>query len=341
MPKMNFRLLLISLLFLPFSSYINSQSIGWRINYNGIFDNREFFNSYIDHETFFLNNLALTGKINIDPENNVEGGINIVKDFGTNKLTNKNLILFFKHHSENIDFILGSFPHREVRELPFWMMDPAYFYYNPTVEGIQIKQKSDLINNEIYINWTSKQDSFIRESFYIAGGGDLEVNQFSFKYDYILNHLAKPLIEDTTTINDNLGFSIESLYRLHIKENMKINISAGLIQTFDRTRSVNTWNSPTSFFTNLKLRYKSITWENHFKSGEGSLFIHGLKLYNAKEHGRTSLSYNPQLSDQIYAFGTFGVHFIDNSIDYSQEIGIKVQLGKDYELGKLISVKNL
>jgi len=299
----------------------------WNVGMEGILDNREYFNQYTDHQTIFGSRVFLSGGLSINEHHQLVGGIDYFYEFGTlEDYHTPKMILYYKGHKDPLTFYFGSFHRKNLLNYPLVLLSDTLNYFRPNIEGIYLCYSKSRINQNIWIDWTSRQTSDIRETFLAGESGLYNVGIFYMKQYMIMYHHAKPgnsipgdNIRDNGGLSASLGMNLNNFIPLD-----SCSFSIGSVLSYDRIRGIYDLEFPFGILCELDLKYKKIGLSGKYYNGEGHKVLYGDGLYKAKSYGRIDIYYYPFYSKDINSKFGFSFHFIDGEINYSQAIIIQI-----------------
>ena len=106
-------------------------------------------------------------------------------------------------------------------------------------------------------------------------------------------------------------------------------VSVGALVSLDRIRNVyEGYQTPAGLLTQLLLSYRGIGLQGTYYRGQGHEFLYGDSFYKATEYGRIDFFWQPFRKKNICGKIVFSVHFIEQTIDYSQQILVSIDIGQ-------------
>jgi hypothetical protein len=189
------------------SSNISAQEFIWKAGNFSFFDNREYFNNYVQPQTMFGTQTFGEIGFKVDEQNSFSGGANFLYEFGS-KSSKDNIkpIAYFKHNGKYVKLMVGSFSREGLYKMPDVLEHDTFRYYRPNHEGIFIEGKKGIATQTAWLDWTSRQTMTDRETFLIGGTGKVTPGKWLFRYDFIMHHHAGTAAHDTNDhIRDNGG----------------------------------------------------------------------------------------------------------------------------------------
>lgn len=325
---------LIIILLIAFLTNLSAQRAVWEAGYNGFFDNREYFNDYVEPQTMFGSRVFGYGGFSINETQAFFAGLDILYEFG-DKIQEEDLspILFFEFQKDFIDLRMGAFPRKNLVKMPLFMQNDTLFYYRPNIQGIYLNLKQSWGSHNLWVDWTSRQTDTNRETFQIGGSGDLKHGIFFYKQDFIMTHFAGPAIPiQGDHIRDNGGFSARIGLNLSKLLFDSLYVSTGYCFSYDRVRHVKleyAHGNLTQLY--LQLYGFGIRATNYY--GNGQIQMGGDGLYAAPSYQRFDFSWSIFRSDNVKGKIEFSFHLIEDELDYSQSFTIYATIGNKQRTG--------
>ena len=163
---MNHKLKYLQLVFwvFLFASSTTAQEFIWEIGNHSFFDNREYFNSYVDYQTIFGSRIYGYAGFSINSKHQFGAGLDYLYEFGSKgELLKPDIIMFYSSRSDNLEFTIGAFPHHHKISMPFALFSDTINYYRPNIEGMLLEYRTDYFRHNAWIDWTSRQSYSKRE----------------------------------------------------------------------------------------------------------------------------------------------------------------------------------
>jgi hypothetical protein len=319
------------------NSLCTAQEWRWNTGYFGFFDNREYFNKYVPPQSMFGARIYGYTGFAFNESNEFDVGLHAMYEFG-DKLEKDDFhpIIFYKYTNNLVKLILGAHPRKELIELPLFLLSDTLQYYRPNFEGIFLELKRSWGLQSVWLDWTTRQDDYVRETFKIGGTGILNMGIFFYRHDFVMTHYAGPAITiPGDHIRDNGG--LYSGLGLDLSGNTSFDtlvISSGFCFSYDRLRNVYTRFYYGSL-TQITAEYKGFGIKSSSYFGEGQVQLNGDGLYKAPVYNRFDLYWRIFRKKNIQGKVEFSLHLINDVLDTSQSFTIYANLG-----GKR-SLKNL
>jgi hypothetical protein len=170
--------LFILLLMLNLSG-IFAQQAGYRLEYEGVGDNREYFSGYNTPETILGSKISVGVFTQIDSIHSLTLGVGYFHEAATALSVDPIFpLIHYRFNNEKLSFTFGSFDRNIIDSYPVAFFSEKYYYYNPTIEGLAAKFKMGTGQTSFFVDWVSKIDSFNREQFMAGLSFNLKQNNF-------------------------------------------------------------------------------------------------------------------------------------------------------------------
>lgn len=299
------------------------------MGYHGFFDNREFFNNYVAPQTMLGARVFGYSGFAVNESNQFCVGINALYEFG-DKIKKDNFlpILFYQHSNDLVNVILGAHPRYGLIDMPHFLLSDTLSYYRPNFEGIFLKLTREWGSQSVWLDWTSRQDSFVRETFKIGGTGMLKRGVFFYRHDFIMTHFAGPAIpipgdhiRDNGGLYCGLGLDFSSKTSLDT-----LVVSSGLCLSYDRLRNVYDTRLYSGCLTQVTAEYKGFGVKATSYFGEGQVQLNGDGLYSAPLYNRFDFYWRVFQNKYIQGKIEFTLHLVEDMLDFSQSFTIYADL---------------
>jgi hypothetical protein len=303
-----------------------------RTAFTGLLDNREYFNSVQAPGTFFAGRIEGDAGFFLDSSHMVRAGASYQHEFGApHTVKGLNMIAYYRYSGDWFKFYLGSFPRRNLVSYPRVLLSDSVSYYRPNLEGTLFSVFGRHFVENIWVDWTSRQDDTTRETFLYGAYGRAAIGDFFLDHHSLMYHRAGPAIRlPGDHIRDNGGLSVVIGWHhgeLWILDTMEV--SAGAVVSFDRIRGETGWNKPAGGVVTVHLASHGFGLTGHAYCGNSHTLLWGDSFYSAKSYGRIDVSYSPRIKTKsVMANFTLGMHFVDNVVDFSQFFTLTISLRK-------------
>lgn len=308
-----------------FAYYAGAQNFEYQVLFDGIADNREYFNPMAYAQTILGSRWAF--EIGVEKDGHrIRGGLSELFEFGTDIDFHKpRLALYYQFKDDRKEFIFGSFPRMGKLNFPLAMLTDTLLYYRPNIEGLFLESKWDWGKQHVFVDWTSRQTDLNRENFLVGFSGEIFHNNVFLENYILLFHNAGPKIDvPGDHIKDYLGFAIQAGVRTTQKTDFTGYLKAGLMESSFRERSVtNGFINAFSLFAEAQGQYKNVGIKSVLSSGGSHKFAFGDRFYRAKNYWRTDLIWNFINLKNIRGRINYSFHVIDwADLDQQQQLSI-------------------
>jgi hypothetical protein len=314
---------------------MSGQEFIWKAGNFSFFDNREYFNKYVEPQTMFGTQTFAEAGFKVDNQNSFSAGGNFLYEFGS-KASKDNFkpILYYQHQSEYVKLMVGSFSREGLYKMPDVLEHDTFRYYRPNHEGIFIEGKKGIASQNVWLDWTSRQTLTDRETFLIGGTGKLTPRNWVLRYDAIMHHHAGTAAHDTTDhIRDNGGICFFIGYNFTpFTDFDTLFLSTGLTGSYDRLRNKYKLDYRLGNIWELDAMYKGVGIRSILYWGEGQTEMVGDGLYKAKFYERTDFIWQFARKGSVKAEVKFSLHFLPEVMDVSQSLTIYLDLNGSKKL---------
>ncbi len=323
------KLLILSFIFASFLA--QAQNFEYKVLFEGIGDNREFFSNKALPQTIL--GTRGTFEIGVDMDGHrLRGGLSHLFEFGSDIDDQKpKLTLYYQFNNEQTEFIFGSFPRRGKIDFPLAMLTDTLLYYRPNIEGMFGNVKWDWGHQNGFVDWVSRQTDTKRENFMAGFSGEIFYKNLFLQNYLLMFHDAGPAIDiPGDHIKDYLGFAVQAGIRTSKESNFQAYVKAGILGSSFRERSVsNGFSNATSFFAEAKGKYKNFGIKSVLNSGAGHRFAYGDRFYRVKNYLRTDVIWYFVNCEQVKARFNLSFHLIEwDDIDQQQQLSVIYVFGK-------------
>jgi len=319
------------------STHVSGQQLEWLIGVDGFLDNREYYNSVQIPQTMFGSGLSFEVGGNYDQLHRLRAGIHYIYEFGSEPDAIKLLpTIYYQLTYKPFNFFIGAFPRRELLDYPLALLTDTLNYYRPNIEGSYLRYNWDWGYQNIFIDWTSRQTDTEFERFMIGFSGRFNYRFLYFSHHFLMGHFARSRIPPHDFhLRDNGGFDVNLGVDLSgITFFDTLSFSAGALVSLDRIRHVyEGYETPAGLLAQLLMSYKGVGLEGTYYRGQGHEFLYGDSFYKATEYGRMDLFWQPFNKTNVRGKVVFSIHFIEQTIDYSQQIIVSIDIGSNRTIG--------
>jgi hypothetical protein len=314
---------------LSFFCVTSGQYFKWNTGFHGFFDNREYFNKFIEPQTIFGSRLYADAGFMVNENNRFRAGFNYLYEFGSKgDLIAPDITMFYHGFTKHVNFYIGAFPRHDLVTHPFVLLTDTLEYFRPNVEGMYLGFKTGWAYHNIWIDWTSRQTDSRRETFLIGGEGMLRKGILFYQHNFIMYHFAGPAIPiPGDHIRDNGGITLSVGVDLSSQMFLdSMTVKTGAVFSYDRIRHEYDFKYPLGTINNLLLMYKNFGVMGTYYYGNSQILLYGDGFYKSKNYGRIDLFYMNNKSALMNGKLQFSFHIIPGNIDYSQSFVIRVNL---------------
>lgn len=323
------KLLITSLVLTSFLA--QAQNFEYKVLFEGIGDNREFFSNKALPQTILGTRGAFEIGVDMDGHR-LRGGLSHLFEFGSDIDDQKpKLTLYYQFNNAQTEFIFGSFPRRGKIDFPLAMLTDTLLYYRPNIEGMFGNVKWDWGHQNGFVDWVSRQTDTKRENFMAGFSGEIFYKNLFLQNYLLMFHDAGPAIDiPGDHIKDYLGFAVQAGIRTSKESSFQAYVKAGILGSSFRERSVtNGFSNATSFFAEAKGKYKNFGIKSVLNSGAGHRFAYGDRFYRVKNYLRTDVIWYFINYEKVKARFNLSFHLIEwNDIDQQQQLSVIYVFGK-------------
>lgn len=326
---MHLRYKFLVTIFIFFIQSSNAQEFKWNIGFDGIADNREYFNTLTTPQTILA--ARIRGEMGFDLENyhQIRGGLNYIYEFGSSdSLLRPYITMYYHAEKAPYNFYMGTFPRKNLLNYPLALITDTLLYYRPNIEGLYLKLFGNWGYENFWIDWTSRQTNVDRETFLFGFSGTINWKTLFLQHYFVMHHFAGPAIPiPNDHLRDNGGLIIRSGINLSSMIGIdSLTISTGIVNSIDRIRGFYDWTLKYGSISEIHVNYKGYGMNALAYFGEGHDFMFSEGFYQARSYGRLDLFFTPLQFDRIKGRFMLSFHFIEGSIDYSQSFLLSVDI---------------
>lgn len=315
----------ILLVLLLFGLFAKSQDFEYRVQFEGIGDNREYFNPLAMPQTILGSRAAFEMGVTKDGHR-IRGGLSYLYEFGS-EIDYRPLIptLYYQFENEKREFLFGAFPRRGKIDFPLAMLTDTLLYYRPNIEGLYVKEKWDWGHQLAFVDWVSRQTDTKRENFMAGLSGEISHKNLFLRNYILLFHDAGPAIDiPGDHIKDYFGFALQAGIRTGSDSQIKGYMKAGLLNSEYRERYVTDgFITGNSFFAEAAGRYKNYGIKSVLNAGAAHRFKFGDRFYRAKNYWRTDVIWYFINHEKVKGSFNLSFHLIDwSDLDQQQQLSV-------------------
>jgi len=342
--QMNLRAkLFITILFTLLCVNGYSQWLTADLNYDGLFDNREFKG---DMQPQTIYGMRLMPEIGIDAApHRIRVGFSKIWEFGANDNIDPEIILYYRFEGP-VNYYFGAIPRNNLqRQLPDAFLYDSIAFFEPTIKGTLIQRYGDVFETELYCNWFSRQTLTDREAFRIVWDGFVGSGMFGGGWFVAMTHFANTGQHDRALyekfqFNPYLSFDLSKGAGSHFT----VKADAGVLLSLIHCRSFDSWHNPIGFLGNLQLGWKGFDIRSTVYAGDrqmqylddpeaGLTFHRSDPFYNHTFYNKTELGVL-LISDSRAQLGfRWNMHFTPGTPIHNQQlITLKYRIGMNKKL---------
>ena len=310
---------------------VKSQDFEYQVLFEGIGDNREYFNDFGYPQTILGARGAFEVGVTFD-NHKLRGGLSQLQEFGSDIDGQKpKLTMYYQFKSDKDEFLFGAFPRRDKIDFPLAMLTDTLLYYRPNIEGMFGNVHWEWGHQNAFIDWISRQTNFKSEIFTAGTSGEIFANNLFLQNYILLTHDAVPIERaPTDQIEDYFGFALQAGIRTPEENKFKGYVKAGVLASALRDRGgSNVFQNAFSLFIEAKGKYKNFGIKSVLNSGDSHKFAYGDNFYHAKNYWRTDVIWYFINHEKVK--GTFNLSF--HVIDW-EELNQQQQLSVIYVFGR-------
>jgi hypothetical protein len=306
---------------------ISAQTVSYRVLFNQIFDNREYFSDYAFPQTIFGARLDAGLIFWLDSTNRFETGFNYLFEHGSDVFElQPQLTLYYAYQGERLDMAFGSFPRKDRITMPGAFLHDTLMYYRGNVEGAYGSLKGETGDVYAFIDWTGRVSDERRESFLAGLEGKLDFGPVFFQPSFLMYHNAHSFSPaDSIPLQDNGIYSALLGFQWERGEGLfSGNISAGYLGSYNRYR-------PTPFslshgmISNINMFTGIFGMKGVYYFGGPIDFAYGDPFYQSGNYGRLDIFIDPFRQERIESRLGWVFHVVPGEgIHHSQQILIRV-----------------
>lgn len=316
-------------LFLLFiaSSGINAQQFEYKVGYFGFFDNREYFNRFVNDQTIFGSRITGEAGFSLNENNRIMAGTDFLYEFGSKgELVAPDIIAYYHGKSQKTGIYLGAFPRMNLTEMPIALLTDTFAYYRPVMEGMLLEYHSGGNYQNLWIDWTSRQSLKKRETFLIGFSGFFHSGVIGWQHHFIMTHLAHSIARTDEHIRDNAGIALlPGIILSHLTPLDSLSVYAGVLGSYDRIRNIYDFRFSLGFLGELNAKYRNFGFHGTLYTGESQVITSGDGFYESDFYCRTDAYWQteyPGIKGKLQV----SLHFIPGITDISMSLLIQASI---------------
>lgn len=301
----------------------------FRFTFEGIGDNREYFNHFAYPQTIMGSRTAFELGYSVDGHA-IRGGLSELYEFGSYiGFQQPKWTFYYTYSDEKKEFTFGSFPRRGRISFPLAMLTDTLLYYRPNIEGFFSEVRWEWGHENGFVDWISRQTDTKREQFMAGLSGEIG-SEILFAENYILlYHHSKPAVDiPDDHIKDYLGYSFLGGMRTRKNSSFQGYLKAGLMTSYYTERSVTKIIKADGLYVETWGRYKNYGIKSTLHTGGNYNFALGDRFYRASDYWRTDLIWYFINHKNVKATFNLSYHVINwNDLNQQQQVSVIYQLG--------------
>jgi hypothetical protein len=322
---------LLTILFVLITFLGKSQEFEYHVLFEGIGDNREFFNDLAYPQTILGARSAFETGVMFD-NHRLHGGLSFLQEFGSDIDAQKpKLTMYYQFKDNENEFLFGTFPRKNRIDFPLAMLTDTLLYYRPNIEGMFGKVLWNWGHQNAFIDWISRQTDDNREIFTAGISGEIFLKNIFLQNYILMTHVSNPKIRiPGETVKDYLGFALQAGIRTNEKSKLQGHLKVGILESSFRDRFISkSFQNSVSFFAEAKGKFKNFGIKSVLSSGAGHKFTYGDLFYKAINYWRTDAIWYFINHEKVKGTFNFSFHVIDwKELNNQQQLSVIYVFGK-------------
>jgi hypothetical protein len=317
---------------MSFVTFTYSQELEWNVNLHGFADNQEFSKAGLPSPTIFGTRFSPEVGLRIDSTNRIRIGFNSLHEFGDKHNFTRKIdpVIYYNYQNKGIDFYLGAFPRYQLlNNYPRALLRDPLQYFRPNLEGFLFNYSKKSFNQQVWVDWTSKQTEIDKEGFIIGVSGTVKPKQLYFSHFFTLWHNALTSTENVNEhIQDNAAFVVRigiDLSKNTFLDSLDVNV--GGLMSLDRLRSIYDWRTPKGILLGSYMAYRSFFIKDELYVGEAQYIGYGDAFYHSEFYNRLDLGWKFFKYRYLDASLMASFHFTPGAVSNQQVINLRYNLG--------------
>jgi hypothetical protein len=323
------KLIFILSIFAAFTA--KSQDFEYQVLFEGIGDNREYFNDWAYPQTIMGVRGAFEFGVSFD-NHRLRGGLSQLQEFGSDIDAQKpKLTMYYQFQNDKNEFLFGAFPRKDKFDFPLAMLTDTLLYFRPNIEGMFGKLSWEWGHQNAFVDWISRQTEINSEIFTAGSSGEIFVNNLFLQNYILLTHDAVPIEQGPNDhIEDYFGFALQAGIRTNKDKKFQGYVKAGVLESTFRDRGgEDVFQNAFSLFVEAQGKYKYFGAKSVLSSGGSHKFAYGDNFYRAKNYLRTDLIWYFINHEKVKGTFNFSFHVIDwEELNQQQQLSVIYVFGK-------------
>lgn len=325
----------------PGLSILNSQELSWKAGIYSFFDNEEFGGSAYRIPQTMAGVRALPQlMIRQDTAHSINFGADLLHEFGSARAIDDIIPLAWYGYSRaGLRFMIGAFPRKNsIDYYPAYFFRDSINYYRPVVNGIFLGHSRGTDYYNIWLDWTGRQSSEVREAFFVGTGLKHSMGIFYLKQNSYLYHFAGTSDPaDTEALHDYGMILIAGGAELGETARIdKLDFNIGLLAGLERARGEGTgWIRERGLHIELRADYRWMGIFNSFYSGSRLMHFYsehqnqlywGDPAYRAGTYNRTDLYISFFKESKADLKLGYTIHMVEGKVYHQQLLRLSLEL---------------
>ena len=317
-----------------------AQDVVWKTGVYSFFDNAEYgFSKWKQPQT--MAGVHLSPEIGLSWKENhrVFAGFDAMHEFGSDQSIDYfDPIVYYELSTQFFRFYMGAIPRKLVLDkYPRMFFQDSILNYRPVMNGFFWEYASGNNYFNAWLDWVTRQTEMRREQFFSGWSGKINLGVFYGQHFGYLTHFA---MTKNDRVRDGVHDNILLLTSLGIDLSSKsffdeLNANAGFVIGFERDRSLEVWNHPKGFLSEVRIEYKGLGLLNTYYNGQGQQLFYndhqgdlywGDSFYRSSNYDRADLYLYFFKSDVVNLKMTWSLHFSEQKIYHQQLLTASVDL---------------
>ncbi|MFI3266960.1 MAG: hypothetical protein R3Y15_07400 [Rikenellaceae bacterium] len=338
-----FAVIILLCLFLA-DTFAQELEVTWDVEYEWLFDNREYKSDYAIPQTIFGSRLQPQLGLSWDDNNSLNIGGEVFISMGKEGYFDNFLpLMYYDYDNDKYNFAAGVIPRSKMLgNYPTAFFSDSTNFYRPIIEGCLFNYQSGRGYFEFGCSWVGLLSEDRREQFLIFSSAEMLRGRLFAGYYFTMMHYAMRKGEHGVVDNmlalPYVGVNIGGIGNV-IDDS---NLSVGAMAAFQRDRAYDDARYPLGLYVNLNLQKWRFGLENTLYLGENLMPFYygheddyyGADLYYGDPYYQTSSVYNrlevffEAISTKRVSMKIATVHHYDGSVlDWQQVLKLTVNLG--------------
>jgi hypothetical protein len=323
-----YKIYTVLVLSLVTSAGLTGQDFLYKAGFYGFFDNREYFNNYVNDQTIFGTRVSGELGYAINNNNRFMVGADYLYEFGSKgDWIAPDFIAYFHTRHNKFGLYMGAFPRLDKINMPMALMTDTFQYFRPNVEGILIEYNSPGFYHNIWIDWSGRQSIDRQEKFLLGFSANAGKGLFIYSHHFVMTHLAHSMNENREEhIRDNGALTVmPGLNLTGLMPLDSLTISAGVLVSYDRLRGIYNFRLPVGFLGEINALYRRFGIQGTIYAGESQYITSGDGFYKSTFYCRTDAFYQVT-GNNIKGKVQLSAHFVPGVVDLSMSLVIRAYL---------------